>query len=132
MGIIFIFDSVVQGQLRNGKITAWLLPVVLVLSLFSFSGVRASTAIKHYRPTTEQVEQVRSTNKKCAYFLSVESPTGFRNLSESVQRLHVHNLVVKIQLDQCTRQCLEFVRMSLVLSHPLQLSEEEPSISQVG
>jgi hypothetical protein len=128
--------DMIQGQFRNGKITAWMLPIVLVLSLFTFSGASTSASVKLHKAATEQIDLVRVSNKKCASFKIVgidKTPAIGYSAISFLQVAICHALNVETQLKQSTSDCLEFVvfRPSL-LQYPQRNSEEDFSISQIG
>src|SRR5688572_22246685 len=101
----------VQEKFRNGKITAWLLPVVLVLSLFTFSGINSRSTAKSCATTTEQIDPLPVSNKRCISFTSfgTKSPAALWNTTVNFQLLTFnHTSTVNAKVKQCAKQCLEF------------------------
>src|SRR6478609_3784805 len=105
----------IQGHFRNGKITAWLLPVALVISLFTFSGTNSPASAKQSSITTEQIDALRVSNKKCTAFKIIGTKFSSQ-LDNSALRFHQiafsHTLAVRTQVRQCAQNCLEFIGFS--------------------
>src|SRR5688572_5454207 len=114
-----------SGQIQNRRITQWLLPVVLVLSLFSFSGASHSSPAKQFRATTEQVVFFKDCRKKSASSRIVAGEAASESAYSTVnfwQAEFHHGLVISVQLNHCDRQCLEFILTSDFMLHlPKQL-----------
>ena len=124
-----------KEKFRNSKITAWLLPVVLVLSLFAFSGINSPSTAKSCNARTEQIDPLPASNKRCISYKVLSSKVA--SLGSSIVNFqHVtfsYTNAVKTQVSQCTKQCLEFIVLngSLPLFTPRSL-DEDFRISQHG
>ena len=123
----------IQEKYRNVKISTWLLPVVLVLSLLTFSGVNGPSGTKQSVTRTEQIDAHRVSNKRCASFKIICVET-IRSSAQSFQQvLFKHSFVVKEQEWQCTKHCLEFIVFNPSITHFTPRSAVEGSfISQIG
>jgi hypothetical protein len=127
--------SMAPKQIQNRRITQWLLPVVLILSLFSFTGASHSSPAKQFRATTEQVVFFKDCRKKSASFRIVTGEVASESAYSTANFRYaefLHGLVISVQLNHCDRQCLEFILISDFMLHlPKQLVDEF-SISHVG
>lgn len=124
----------IQGQFQKSRLTRWLLPVVLVLSLFTFSGSSSHCAAKQFDVRTEQIDPLRTSNKRWAFFKISDGQTFSSNSTFNYQLLtlrHTHD--VNIQFMQSNKSCLEFIvfNHSLLLYSP-RSSDEDFFIFQVG
>lgn len=128
--------DMIQGQLRNDRITKWMLPVVLVLSLFTFSGVSTPSSAKLFKTATEQIDLVRASKKKFASFkiTSLEQPSRFDHAAIGFEKIAIyHTGNIRTQVKQCTWDCLGFIVFSpSLVQYPQSNSEEDFSISQIG
>src|SRR5689334_14326387 len=119
----------IQAQFRKGKITRWLLPVVLVLSLFTFSGVGSLTTADSYRAATEQIDPLRLTGRKIAsvrFFNRADSFSVIPDQSKSYRQLTLdYSRAVEIQFDRCEGQCLTFNQLDRLLLRSLPNSDED-------
>ena len=126
----------IQEKFRNGKITAWLLPVVLVLSLFTFSGINSPSTAKSCATTTEQIDPLSVSNKRCVSYkvFGAKLSSSLGNSFVKFQRIAVnHTNAVKEQIKQSAKLCFEFksFKPSVSLYSP-RSTDEDFRISQHG
>jgi hypothetical protein len=125
-----------QGSLRKGKITSWLLPVVLVLSLFTFSGVNSSPSIAPFKASTEQIDLCQVTRKKHASFKVFRSaeliPSLDRQSQSNNQFVLAHSFLICTRLKRNEAACETFSVLDRLLHRSVQHSDEDFFISQHG
>jgi hypothetical protein len=125
-----------QGKFRKGKITAWLLPIALVLSLFALS-VSGTPSTTRRAIVTEQVLPTRIASKQNlsfrvnsdAYSLSFQYPAVV--CFQEAVRYYSH--AIKIQISQRAHHPPAFAKFMLPPSqHTLRSSDEDHILSIVG
>src|SRR5690242_12526158 len=96
----------IHEQFKKGKMTNWFLPVVLLLSLFTFSGINNSSATKHNKALTEQVDPLRVSKKKVVSFpvFNAESQLKSDHSAGDFQQISIfHARILSTQIKQCAR-----------------------------
>jgi len=118
----------IQGKFRNGKIKAWLFPVVIVLSLFAFSGINGPSAARQYTTVTEQNDPIRVSNKRCVTFKinGAKSSSRLYYTAENFQLITFSfSHAVKTQINQCAKHCLEFDQVNIQVTQYTPRSSDE-------